>query len=297
MKKLIVDENGVGERIDKYLMEELGLSRNKVQKIIKDNNIKVNDKDIKSNYLLKIDDVITVELVEEDFSIKPEAITLDIQYEDEDILVINKPSGMVTHPAYGHKSNTLVNALLHYSKNLSDVNGEMRPGIVHRLDKDTSGLILIAKNNEAHIKLVQDLKDRKITRGYIALVSGLISNDSGTIDAPIGRNPNDRKKMMVTDINAKEAVTHFKVLERLNNATLVECLLETGRTHQIRVHFSYINHPIINDSIYGYRKAIDDTGQLLHAHYLAFYHPRTGEYMEFKINLPKHFIKLMETFK
>ncbi|MDD4644249.1 MAG: RluA family pseudouridine synthase [Bacilli bacterium] len=298
MKRLIVDENGEGERIDKYLIEEIGLSRNKIQERIKDNNIKVNNQNIKSSYSLKNDDIITIERVEEtDFSIKPEDIPLDIQYEDDDLIVVNKPSGMVTHPAFGHTSNTLVNALLYHCKELSDVNGAMRPGIVHRLDKDTSGLMVIAKNNETHIKLAQDLKDRKITRGYMALVSGLILNDSGTIDAPIGRNPNDRKKMMVTNINAKEAVTHFKVIERLNDVTLVECRLETGRTHQIRVHFGYIDHPIINDSVYGYRKTIDDTGQMLHAYLLAFNHPKTREYMEFRIELPTHFIKLMGTFK
>lgn len=298
VKKLIVDENSIGIRIDKYLIEEMGLSRNKVQERIKDNNIKVNNQSVKNSYCLKIDDVITMELVEgENFSIKPKNIPLDIKYKDDDLLIINKPVGMVTHPAPGHTTDTLVNALLYHCKELSDINGKMRPGIVHRLDKDTSGLIIIAKNNESHIKLAQDLKDKKIIRGYIALVSGLILNDSGTIDAPIGRNPNDRKKMTVTGTNAKEAVTHFKVLERLNDATLVECRLETGRTHQIRVHFSYINHPIINDSVYGYRKTIDDTGQMLYANFLAFNHPKTGKYMEFKIDASKHFIRLMETFK
>jgi 23S rRNA pseudouridine1911/1915/1917 synthase len=298
MQTLIVDELNDGERIDKYLIEYLNLSRSKIQKLIENNSIKINNKEIKSSYQIKTDDTITIEIEETDESkIEPENIQLDICYEDEDIIVINKSSGMVVHPAPGHHHGTLVNALLYHCNHLSNVNGNIRPGIVHRIDKDTSGLLLIAKNDEAHMKLANDIQTKKVVRKYLALVSGIITHDSGTIDAPIGRDLNDRKKMSVTDLNARDAVTHFKVLERLNNATLIECVLETGRTHQIRAHMKYINHPIINDPIYGPKKLIDDSGQMLHAYKISFYHPKTNEFMEFEVPLPDKFNKALSFYR
>ena len=204
---------------------------------------------------------------------------------------------MVVHPAPGHYTGTLVNALMHHSKNLSKVNGEFRPGIVHRIDADTTGLLMVAKNDKAHNLLAEQLQNKTTTRKYIALVWGIINEDSGDIDAPIGRDKNDRKKMAVTDINAKEAITHFKVIERYKRATLIELSLETGRTHQIRVHMNYIGHPVVNDSVYGKRKLIDDTGQCLHAKTLGFVHPKSGKYMEFNSELPECFINILNQFK
>ncbi len=298
MQTLIVDEYNDEERIDKYLIDYLGFSRTKIQKLINGNYIKVNDKDIKSSYIVKTGDTITVEVVETNITtVEPENISLDIYYEDDDILVVNKPSGMVVHPAPGHYTNTLVNALLYHCNHLSNINGNIRPGIVHRIDKDTSGLLLVAKNDNAHLKLAQDIQAKKVKRQYIALVSGIIYNNTGTVDAPIGRDLKDRKKMTVTSLNARKAITHFKVLERLNDVTLIECELETGRTHQIRVHMEYIKHPIINDPIYGPKKTIDDTGQLLHAQKLGFYHPINNKYMEFEAPLPSKFINIMNMFK
>jgi 23S rRNA pseudouridine1911/1915/1917 synthase len=285
-------------RIDKYLIEELGFSRSKIQKLIENGNITVNDKNIKNSYIVRVDDEIKIDgEIEEVIDIKPEDIPLDIRYEDDDVIVVNKPSGMVVHPAAGHYTGTLVNALLFHCNHLSKVNGTMRPGIVHRIDKDTSGLLLVAKNDEAHAKLSEDLKNKKITRRYIALVEGIIPNDYGTIDAPIGRDPLDRKKMAVTDINAKEAVTHFTVLERLNNATLIECRLETGRTHQIRLHMKYIDHPVVNDPLYNNKKVINDFGQMLHAKTIGFNHPRTNEYMEFTAELPEKFVEILNLYR
>jgi 23S rRNA pseudouridine1911/1915/1917 synthase len=285
-------------RIDKYLIEELGFSRSKIQKLIENGNITVNDKNIKNSYTVRVDDEIKIDgEIEEVIDIKPEDIPLDIRYEDDDVIVVNKPSGMVVHPAAGHYTGTLVNALLFHCNHLSKVNGTMRPGIVHRIDKDTSGLLLVAKNDEAHAKLSEDLKNKKITRRYIALVEGIIPNDYGTIDAPIGRDPLDRKKMAVTDINAKEAVTHFTVLERLNNATLIECRLETGRTHQIRLHMKYIDHPVVNDPLYNNKKVINDFGQMLHAKTIGFNHPRTNEYMEFTAELPEKFVEILNLYR
>lgn len=285
----------INNRIDIYLSKILGESRNNITKNISSGNILVNDKIVKSGYKPKIGDIILVKLKNDTPNIIPENIKLDIYYEDDDIIVVNKPSGMVVHPGAGNKNGTLVNALMHYTKGkLSDINGEFRPGIVHRIDKDTSGLLLISKTNEAHRILSEDFKNKKIKRKYIALVEGVINENSGKIDAPIGRKLNDRIKMGIC-ANGKKAITSFKVLERFKNSTLVECVLETGRTHQIRVHMAYINHPIINDPLYG--KNFDKYGQMLHAGYIGFIHPIKKEFMEFTCPLEKKFLEILNSFK
>ena len=290
-------ENDENKRIDSYLIEKLNLSRSKIQNMIKNKQILVNNKETKNSYILKNGDIITSEeYVEEEMKAVPEKMDLDIVYEDEDVIVVNKKNGMVVHPAVGNKHGTLVNGLLYHSK-LSDINGEFRPGIVHRIDAYTTGLLVIAKNNEAHLSLAKQLEEKTTTRKYIALVHGIVNTDTGTIDAPIGRDANDRKKMAVTDVNAKNAVTHFKVLERYKNTTLIELQLETGRTHQIRVHMNYIGYPVVNDPVYGKRKLFDDTGQCLHAKTLGFIHPRTGKYMEFTSELPECFINILNQVK
>lgn len=292
--KIETDEN---KRIDSYLIEKLNLSRSKIQTMIKNKQILVNNKETKNSYILKNGDIITSEeYVEEEMKAVPEKMDLDIVYEDEDVIVVNKKNGMVVHPAVGNKNGTLVNGLLYHSK-LSDINGEFRPGIVHRIDAYTTGLLVIAKNNEAHLSLAKQLEEKTTTRKYIALVHGVVNTDTGTIDAPIGRDANDRKKMAVTDVNAKNAVTHFKVLERYKNTTLIELQLETGRTHQIRVHMNYIGYPVVNDPVYGKRKLFDNTGQCLHAKTLGFIHPRTGKYMEFTSELPECFINILNQVK
>lgn len=285
-------------RIDSSLTDLLGFSRSKIVKMIKENKILVNGKSVKSSYQLRALDKITIEeYIEEEMSAEAEKMELDIVYEDDDVLVVNKSNGIVVHPAVGNNHGTLVNGLLHHSKNLSDINGEFRPGIVHRIDAFTTGLLMVAKNNEAHAFLAQQLSEKKTTRKYWALVWGVIKHDTGTIDAPIGRSQTDRKKMCVTATNSKPAITHFKVLERYKQATLIELNLETGRTHQIRVHMDYIGYPVVNDSVYGKRKLIDTTGQCLHAKTLGFIHPRTREYMEFDSELPECFINIMEQLK
>lgn len=285
-------------RLDQYISSKLDITRSKASKMIKGSYVLVNHKPSKNGYLLRVGDIITIKDYEEDnMDVIAEDIPLDIVYEDEDVMVINKPNGMVVHPAVGNNRGTLVNALMNYSNNLSSVNGEFRPGIVHRIDAYTTGLLMIAKNDDAHNKLALQLKNKTTTRKYIALVWGVIKEDTGDIDAPIGRDKTDRKKMMVTDINAKEAITHFKVLERYKNATLLELVLETGRTHQIRVHMDYIGHPIVNDPVYGRRKLIDETGQCLHAKTLGFIHPKTNKYMEFDSELPESFINILNKFK
>ena len=293
--KIIADKENV--RIDNYLSEKLDLSRSKVSKMIKDCKVLVNGKTVKTSYLLRLNDSIEAEdYVEEEMNLKPEKMDLDIVYEDSDVIVVNKENGMVVHPAVGNKEHTLVNGLIYHSK-LSDVNGEFRPGIVHRIDAYTTGLLMVAKNNKAHEILAHELEEKKTYRKYIALVWGVIKEDTGTIDAPIGRDINDRKKMSVTDINAKEAVTHFRVIERYKNATLIELQLETGRTHQIRVHMNYIGHPVVNDPVYGKRKIIDNSGQCLHAAELGFSHPTTGKFMKFSCPLPECFTNILEQFK
>lgn len=287
------------ERIDKYLMNKLEISRSKIQRMIETNNILVNDNKVKSSYTLKENDKITInEDYTEEVDIKPENIPLDIIYEDEYLLVVNKPSGMVVHPAPGNYHNTLVNALMYHCNNLSKVNGNIRPGIVHRIDADTSGLLLVAKNDEVHTSLAKQISEKTVLRKYIALVHGVILESTATIDAPIGRDANDRKKMAVTDINSKDAITHVKVLERYKNATLIECVLETGRTHQIRVHLNYINHPVVNDPIYGKRKLDDkEFGQMLHAKTIGFIHPVTKEYLEFSVDVPEKFNEILNKYK
>lgn len=289
--EIYVDEDD-NERLDAYLANELDeISRSYVQKLIKEKLVFVNDKHVKSSYLVKEGDFIKVNLPKpKELEIIPEDIPIDIIYEDEDIAIINKQQDMVVHPAPGNYNGTLVNALLFHIDNLSSINGIIRPGIVHRLDKDTSGLLIIAKNDKAHKTLSANLKDRNIKRTYISLVHGILSNEEGTINAPIGRHGTDRKKMTVTQKNSKEAITHYKVLERYNNYSLVEVNLETGRTHQIRVHMAYINHPVVGDPIYS--KGKNEFGldkQMLHAYKLGFLHPTRGEYMEFKVDLPGYF--------
>lgn len=297
MLEIIVSDNVSEKRIDKFISKEINESRSQVQKLIEQGKVIVNDKKIKSNYLVNIGDLISIDnVLEEEKTITPNDLKLDIYYEDDDVIVINKPVGMVVHPASGHYKDTLVNGLLGYADNLSDINGDFRPGIVHRIDKDTSGLLLIAKNNKAHINLAKQLGNKTIIRKYVALVYGVINHEKGTIEAPIGRDKRNRKKMAVV-ADGKKAITHFTVLERYKDATLIECKLETGRTHQIRVHMDYINHSIVNDPLYGSKKIIDDSGQMLHAKVIGFNHPKTGEYMEFEAPLPDNFITILNMFK
>ena len=276
----IENQELVGQRIDKLLPEfNNEWSRSQIQDLIKEDLVTVNEKVIKSNYKVKLNDLIIVtekEVVEAD--IQPENLNLDIYYEDEDVAIVYKPKGMVVHPSPGHYSGTLVNGLMYQIKDLSGINGEIRPGIVHRIDKDTSGLLMVAKNDIAHRGLVEQLMDKSVKRKYTALVHGNIPHDYGTIDAPIGRNEKDRQSMDVVD-NGKEAVTHFNVLEHFNDYTLIECQLETGRTHQIRVHMKYIGFPLVGDPKYGPRKTLDIGGQALHAGVIGFEHPVTHEYI------------------
>ena len=284
MKEVVVEESNV--RLDSYLASNLDISRSKIKKLLDEDKILVNGKVVKASYKVQIDDVININ-DELDFNvdIKGEDIPLDIVYENDDLLVINKKSGMVTHPAPGNYTGTLVNALLG-KYNLS--NDKLRPGIVHRLDKDTSGLMLVAKNDWTHDKLSKMIKEKSVKRIYLALVDGVINHDTGTIDAPIGRDPKDREKMMVTDINSKEARTNFKVLKRFKNHTLIECILDTGRTHQIRVHMKYIGHPVTNDPIYG--KCFNPSfGQMLHSKEIDFNNPRDNKRIHFEVDPPKEF--------
>ncbi len=294
--KIKITKEESGQRLDNYLTNILNTSRSNINKHIKDGTIKLNNQTIKSGHSLKEGNIIEYESWNETTEIKPEKIPLDIYYEDEHIIVVNKPSKMVVHPGNGNTSKTLVNALMYHTNELSSINGNDRPGIVHRIDKDTSGLLLVSKTNEAHRILAEDFKNKKIKRKYIALVSGVITTDKGKINAPIGRDINDRKKMCITDKNSKNAITNFEVLERYKNATLIECILETGRTHQIRVHMSYIKHPVINDPVYS-NKIINDYGQMLHAAYLGFNHPITKEYLEFTSPTEEEFNRILETFK
>ena len=295
MQELVALENY--DRLDSYLSFKLSISRSKVSKMIKENKVTLNNKKCKGSASVSINDVIRYELINEEYKCDAEDIPLDIIYEDEDIIIVNKPNGMVVHPAVGNKSGTLVNALMNHSQNLSKINGEFRPGIVHRIDAYTTGLLMIAKNDYAHEFLQKQLQEKTTTRKYIALVWGVIQNDTGVIDAPIMRDKNDRKKMTVGSVNSKNAVTHFKVLERFKDATLIELKLETGRTHQIRVHMNYIGHPIVNDPVYGKRKLIDATGQCLHAKTIGFVHPTTKKYMEFDSELPVCFMNILNRFR
>ena len=283
---IIVDDNE-GLRIDSYLSEKLELSRSKIQKLIKEDKVKVNDKVVNNSYSVKIDDEIIVD-DNLDYSINVEAedIPLDIIYEDDDLIIINKKSGMVVHPAPGHYTGTLVNALLYKHKNLAG--DKFRPGIVHRLDKDTSGLMIVAKNEEMLEKISLMISNKEVERKYLAIVDGLIKHDTGEVDAPIGRDRNNRQKMAVTDVNGKNAITHFKVLERFKNNTYIECILDTGRTHQIRVHLAYIGYPVNNDPLYGKGKCTE-FGQMLHSYSIKFKHPRTGKEIKYEVNPPKEF--------
>lgn len=284
-----------GERLDNFLAKAMDVSRSSVTKMIKNKEVLVNGKEVKAGYVTRMDDVVTVNHVEEDMNVTPEKMDLDIVYEDDDVIVVNKANGVVVHPAPGNYHGTLVNGLLYHSK-LSDKNGEFRPGIVHRIDAYTTGLLMVAKNNKAHDILAKELAEKKTYRKYVALVWGVIPNDTGLIDAPIGRFLNDRKKMAINP-DGKEAITHFKVLKRFEDVTLIELKLETGRTHQIRVHMDYIGHPVVNDPVYGKRKLIDDSGQCLHAKELGFIHPTTGEYMQFDSELPLKFTNIMNHFE
>lgn len=290
MEKLVVEKQNI--RLDQYISNYINISRSKVQKLVKQKKIFVNSKCEKVSYLVKIGDVIEIN-DNLDFSIKVEAkdIELDILYEDSYLMVINKRSGMVVHPAPGHYDDTLVNALL-YHLNIAETDN-VRVGIVHRLDKDTSGVMLVAKTEAVLEKLSTMIKNKEVKRHYVALVDGVIGPDSGTIDAPIGRDPNYREKMMVTDVNSKEAVTHFKVLKRYISNTLVECILDTGRTHQIRVHMAYINYPITNDPVYNKKKATE-FGQLLHSKSIEFTHPITGEKIYYEVDVPKEFKEFID---
>ena len=296
MQEVKIEED-LNVRIDNYLSNLLDESRSKISKMIKDKYILVNNCETKASYIPKCGDVISIKDYIEDMDVVPEEMNLDIVYEDDDVIIVNKANGVVVHPAIGNNHGTLVNGLMYHSKNLSSVNGEFRPGIVHRIDAYTTGLLMIAKNDKAHNFLANQLQNKTSTRKYWALVWGVIKNDTGTIDAPIGRDIHDRKKMAVTAVNSKDAITHFRVLERYKNATLIELKLETGRTHQIRVHMSYIGYPIVNDPVYGRRKLIDDTGQCLHAKTLGFIHPTTHEYMEFDSELPECFVNIMNILK
>ncbi|MED4591421.1 RluA family pseudouridine synthase [Bacillus safensis] len=285
---IAVSEEQTSERLDKFLSTtEPEWSRTQVQQWVKDGLIEVNGKQVKANYKVQAGDQIKVEIPDpEALDVEAEPMDLDIYYEDADVLVVNKPRGMVVHPAPGHVSGTLVNGLMAHCKDLSGINGVMRPGIVHRIDKDTSGLLMVAKNDMAHESLVNQLVAKTVTRKYTAVVHGIIQHDTGTIDAPIGRDKKDRQSMTVTKENAKQAVTHFDVIERFKDFTVVECRLETGRTHQIRVHMKYIGYPLAGDPKYGPRKTVDFNGQLLHAGVLGFDHPRIGEYIEFTAPIP-----------
>lgn len=279
-------------RIDKYLSEKLDLSRSKIQKLIDNKKVIVNNKFVSANYKIKMGDLIEVnDDLNYEINIEKENIPLDIVYEDDDLLIVNKESGMVTHPAPGHYTKTLVNALL-YKFDISTTT-DIRPGIVHRLDKDTSGLMVVAKNEKTHEKLSEMIKNKEVKRHYIALVEGVIQHETGTIDAPIGRDQYDRQKMAVTDINGKDSITHFKVLKRYKNKTLVECILETGRTHQIRVHMKYINHPVVNDPIYNKKKS-DYFGQMLHSKSIEFIHPITKKEIYFEVEPPKEFMEKLK---
>ncbi len=289
VQEWVAEQEDAGERLDKYVAERAGedVSRTQVQEWIKQGHVTVNRRAVKPNVKLAAGDQVQLVIPEAvPVEIIPEAIELEVVYEDSDVIVINKPRGMVVHPAPGHASGTVVNALMHHCRDLSGINGELRPGIVHRIDKDTSGLLMAAKNDAAHHSLAEQLKAHTVTRKYVALVHGNVSHDQGTVDAPIGRDPHDRKLFTVTSRGSKEAITHFIVLERLTGYTLMELQLETGRTHQIRVHMKYIGHPLAGDPVYGRSKTIALKGQALHAAVLGFTHPRTGQYMEFERPIP-----------
>ena len=302
MKEFFTVENQEGDRIDRYLSEELeDRSRSYIQKLIKEQYVKVNEKPVKANYRLSLGDMVEIDFPEaKEPDIVPEDIPMDILYEDQDIIMINKPKQMVVHPAPGHYSGTLVNALMyHCGDELSGINGTMRPGIVHRIDMDTTGSLVVCKNDMAHQSLSAQLKEHSIRRIYVAIVHGNIKEDSGTVNAPIGRHPTERKKMSTHCKNGREAITHYQVLERFGDYTYIQCELETGRTHQIRVHMASIGHPLLGDQVYGPKKCPFPTlqGQTLHARTLGIIHPRTGEYLEVNAPLPDYFEELLERLR
>lgn len=300
MKKEIfqVTSEQDGERLDKLLsMIYPDFSRSFFQKLIKENSIKVNEKIQKANYKVQTDDMISILIPDAvETSIEPENIPLDILYEDDDVLVVNKPKGMVVHPSAGHYSGTLVNAIMYHCKDsLSGINGEIRPGIVHRIDMDTTGSLIVCKNDESHVAIAEQIKEHSCNRIYVGIVCGNIKEDEGTIDAPIGRHPVDRKKMAINEKNGKPAVTHYKVLKRFGKYTYMQFKLETGRTHQIRVHMASIGHPLLGDELYSKNCPFKHLqGQTLHARTIGFIHPRTKEYMEFSAPLPKYFEDLLQ---
>ncbi len=302
MDERIAVEDEAGERIDKFLSDELSdRSRSFLQKLIKEQYVKVNDKPVKASYRLDFGDLVSITFPEpEKPNIAAENIPLDILYEDQDLIIINKPKQMVVHPAPGHYTGTLVNALLyHCQDNLSGINGSLRPGIVHRIDMDTTGSLVVCKNDATHQSLSAQLKEHSIQRVYKAIVHGVLKEDSGCIDAPIGRHPTERKKMSTLCKNGREAVTHYQVLERFGAFTYIQCMLETGRTHQIRVHMASVGHPLLGDSVYGPKKCPFPklVGQTLHAETLGFIHPRTDEYMEFHAPLPEYFTGLLNRLR
>ena len=301
IQTVTVEKEFSGNRVDKFLSEQFSdLSRSYIQKSIKDGHVTANGKIVKANYKLNALDTLALDKPElQEPDIVPENISIDILYEDEDILIVNKPKGMVVHPSAGHYSGTLVNALMYHCKDqLSGINGIMRPGIVHRIDMDTTGSLLVCKNDFVHQDLAEQLKEHSIQRIYHAIVHGVIKEDEGTIDAPIGRHPIERKKMSVNYKNGKHAVTHYKVIERFKNYTYIKCQLETGRTHQIRVHMAHIRHPLLGDAVYGPAKCpFKLQGQTLHAKTLGIVHPRTHEYIEVDAPLPDYFISLLNKLK
>lgn len=306
VREFNIEPYEAGKRFDSFLSEKIeGCSRTYIQKLIDKGHCKVNGKNAKSNLKLRAGDQIQAIIPDPvPLEILPQNIELDIVYEDNDIVIINKPQGMVVHPAHGNYSGTVVNALLSHCGSLSDcnsltgINGVMRPGIVHRIDKDTSGIIVIAKTNEAHLVLSEQFKEHTITRRYTALLEGRLKNDNGRVETLIGRNPKERKQMAVVSINGKKAVTNYRVLERFENHTLIEAVLETGRTHQIRVHMAYLGHPVVGDTVYGYKKQhMGTNGQLLHARVLGFIHPRSKEYVEFEAPLPDYFEKILKALR
>ncbi|KJS19149.1 MAG: pseudouridine synthase [Clostridiaceae bacterium BRH_c20a] len=297
----IVEEDEQEQRLDVFISENVEeISRSYIQKLISEELIKVNGKKVKPNYRLKEEDLIEAVIPDpQPLVIEAENIPLEIVYEDSDLLVVNKPINMVVHPAAGNYSGTLVNALLYHCQDLSGINGKLRPGIVHRIDKDTSGLLMVAKNDISHQQLARQLKEHTVDRAYLALVHGIVTEPGGIIDAPVGRHPIERKKMAVTLKNSKNAITKYMVKERFRDYSFVECRLETGRTHQIRVHMAYISHPLVGDSLYGYNKrnSLGFDGQALHAYLIGFEHPRTKEKLHFQVDLPDNYQGILDNLR
>lgn len=298
MESFEVEAEQEGERLDKFLsIIYPEFSRAFFQKLIKSKQVSVNETPQKASYCVKIDDIVTVEIPDAvETTIEPENIPLDILYEDDDVLIVNKPKGMVVHPSARHYSGTLVNAIMYHCKDtLSGINGEIRPGIVHRIDMDTTGSLIVCKNDEAHVNIAQQIKEHSVNRIYVGIVCGNVKEDSGTVEGAIGRHPIERKKMAINEKNGKPAITHYKVLERFKNYTYMQFKLETGRTHQIRVHMASIGHPLLGDTLYSSGRSPFKhlQGQCLHAKTIGFIHPKTGEYMEYSAPLPEYFEKLL----